>query len=223
VKSRLVLIFIALLAFATLSIPVMTASAAPRPTQLSPHTTDAHRSAAPKDVEPVDTFCLNTDDTQCLNLEQCKESLPAQTWDISSGGACSDWSVEFEGTVGTGGSEAFGNVFTCGNDWNATYYGDVVYLVQFYPQGSDGNGLPVPASAGYTDPVYLRSGGDYAGYWVATGDSTDTELIDPYSSCHAGALQYVYAGCKGNGCLVRESPNPPSLLFWQWIGYDVNV
>jgi hypothetical protein len=222
VKSRLVLLFIALLAFATLSIPVMTASAAPRPTQLSAHTTDAHRSAASDDVEPVDTFCLNTDNTQCLNLEQCKETLPVQTWDISSGGACSDWRVEFEGTVGTGGPEPVGNVFTCGDDWNATYYGDDVYLVQFYPQGSDGNALPVPASAGYTEPVYLQSA-SHSGYWVATGNSTDTELIDAYSSCHAAALQYVYAGCKGNGCLVRESPNPSSLLFWQSIEYDVNV
>jgi hypothetical protein len=216
VKSRLVLLFIALLAFATLSIPVMTASAAPRPTQLPAHTTDAHRSAAPDDVEPVDTFCLNTDDTQCLNLEQCKETLPVETWDISTGGACSNWSVEFVGTVGTGGVESAGNVFTCGNDWNATYYGDWVYFVQYDYTG------PEPASAGYTQPVYLQSA-SHSGYWVATGDSTDTELIDAYSSCHSDALQYVYAGCKGNGCLVRESPNPSSLLFWESIEYDVNV
>lgn len=217
-KSRLVLLFIALLACATLSIPVMTASAAPRPTQPSEHTASAHRSAAPDD-EDADTFCLNTDDTQCLNLEQCKEANPAQLWAISSGGACSDWSATFLGTVGTGGVEPAGNVFTCGNDWNATYYGDWVFLVQFWPAGTSGNNLPVPASAGYTDPVYLRSPGDDAGYWVATGNSTDTTLIDAYSSCHDSALQFVYAGCKGNGCLIRESPNPSSLLFWANIQY----
>jgi hypothetical protein len=69
--------------------------------------------------------------------------MNVQIWNVSTGGDCTnDWLVT---PVGYVGSAPVGNVFSCGDDLNATYYGDEVYLVEFDDGTAtgEGNGLPV--------------------------------------------------------------------------------
>jgi hypothetical protein len=105
-----------------------------------------------------------------------------------------------------------GNVFSCGDDLNATYYGDEVYLVEFDggTATGEGNGLP----------VWLAAPHPHQGWWVGIGaDQGDTRLVDAYASCGFGVGHPVYVyvqKCKTNGCVVAEDTTAPSLLFWSY-------
>ena len=176
-----------------------------------------HVSAlAPADTD-VYTLCLNTDSTQCLNLTNCILTNDVQTYDFYSGGSCSqDWYVTVAGTV----HDTF--PFWCGDDLNARYQGKTVFQVIYATSTS---GAYAPLSDGGGEPVYITPTLEeyYEGYWVtANNDTADTTLIDATTSCNAGGTEeYAYAGCKGNGCRVRESPDPPSLSFWAWSEFVV--
>jgi len=207
-KSRLALLAALLTLMALAAAPMASATAdTPHPAQLSAH------SLSPHSPDFTDlAFCLNTQDDLCLNAKNCNTNTTpeVQLWNVTTGGRCSDdWTAYFAGYVGT----SAGNVFFCGDDLNAKYYGDPVYDVSF-PSADDSYPFLYPHSDGDGNPVYANSDSP-PGNLVATGNSADTELIDPNTTCDDdGQVQYVYAGCEGNGCLVRESPNPPSLLFW---------
>jgi hypothetical protein len=209
-KSRAILLLAALLTVTTLSAAMASASAsaAPRPAQLTKH------SLRP-DVDPTtSTFCLNTDGSACLNVQNCNSlGYNVQIYNRSTGGACTDnWIAEADGTVG----KSAGNVFTCGHDWNATYYGDQVYLISFlYPTNDDQDYLVGTGNGGQVGMTYQVN----AGYFVATGNSSDTKLIDADASCTYSELQWLYASGKTNGSVVRESTDPASLLFWAYASW----
>lgn len=195
---------LAVMAFA----PAASAAAVPHPARQSVPRADLIDDAT------VYTFCLNSQTDECLNQTNCDTAKSVQLWDVTAGGACTDdWDVTFAGNIPTsGGGSPW--PFWCGDDFNAKYAGDAVFQLVYSPPGGS---VYVPDSLGGSNSVNLTVlGGDYQGYWVATGDTTDTELVDVATSCNTGTVQYVYAGCKGNGCLVRESTGPTSLLFWEW-------
>jgi len=160
------------------------------------------------------TLCLNTETTQCLNQTNCDLSEVVEVYNFSTGGACSqDWYVSDVGNVGENGF----NVFWCGDDFNATYHGDVVFQVVYSP--GDGGGQYVPTSTGSGDYVYVTEQMEeyLEGYWVAQASNLeDTRLIDVTTSCNADELQYVYAATKNNGGSVKETHAPASLWYWAW-------
>jgi hypothetical protein len=133
-----------------------------------------------------------------------------QIWNVSTGGDCTyAWLVAVVGKVG---SSPVGNVFYCGDDLNAKYYGDPVYLVEFGGQEATGEGNNF--EVWLADEVH-----PYQGYWVGVGSNQgDTELVDAYTSCGwaGGKPAYVYAQGKASGDVVAESTSPPSLLFWTY-------
>jgi hypothetical protein len=212
-KLKLLILLGALLAAVmSFTVPAASASSSPHP---APHVSRQSHSPHARPDPYAFTLCLNTAQSQCLNLTNCNLDEDVQTWNFSTGGTCSqDWYVSAIGHVGAGGF----NPFWCGDDLNARYYGDVVFLV-IYATGS--SGTYVPESTGDEAPVYVfpETAPYDLGYWVAPNSSlTDTTLIDATTSCtYGGQEQYVYAGCLGNGCRVREAHYPPSLWFWAWL------
>jgi hypothetical protein len=78
--------------------------------------------------------------------------------------------------------------------------------LQYYPIGT-GNDDQVEMTNVVADGVF-----------VATGNSSDTKLIDASASC-AGSnpeLQWIYATGTTNGAEVKESTDPAKLLFWAY-------
>lgn len=56
------------------------------------------------------------------------------------------------------------------------------------------------------------------GYFVAQVlSSGNVEMIDVNTTCDTGYVQHLYAGCSGDGCLVREGLNPSSNQYWDFI------
>jgi hypothetical protein len=222
-KLRLPVLLVIVVATAMFfTVPIASASASPHHARQPavPHLAQQPRSDRgnrPDDIV-VSTLCLNTQNDLCLNLQDCDTTKPVQLYDINTGGSCSeDWYVQLAGNVAVGDGDW---PFWCGDDLNATYHGDTVLQVVYAPS----TGAPwVPLSEGNTQPVYLTDMEEpNDGLWVATGDTDDTKLIDVSTTCdNDGTVQWVYAGCKGNGCLVRDGTSPKSLLFWEWMGWDL--
>jgi hypothetical protein len=211
VKTRPAIIVTFLLAVSVLAAPMASASTPAHPVERSANPPHSH-SVSP-DSSSILTFCLNTNDAECLNLMNCNISDDVQLYNKNTGGTCTtDWNATFEGYVGEG---TVGNVFYCGDDLNAKYYGDPDYQVTYATGGWWAMGL------GPTEPVMLSDG---INNWVATSSNLlDTTLIDVDDSCDPdfgnGTAQFVYAGCDGNGCIVRTAPSPSSLLFWELTRY----
>jgi hypothetical protein len=191
--------------------PAASASASTHAVQKPAHSLGAAHPASADTT--TDTFCLNTQSNECLNVEDCNNfySYVLQLYNISTGGDCStDWDVTLEGYVGQ--TTSVGNVFGCGNDWNAKFYFDPVYLLQF---NSPVWGEPGTAQDLLSNNSIFVNQPDPTYYFVATGSNLgDTQLVDPWASCQDSKLMYLYAKGKTNGSEEYESSAPPSLSYW---------
>jgi hypothetical protein len=75
-------------------------------------------------------------------------------------------------------------------------------------------------------PVYVSGVGD--GYFVAqdppTGNNVlHTRLIDVETTCDTLKIQHLYAGCGGDGCLIRDGENPATQQYWDWDEFNLST
>jgi hypothetical protein len=177
-----------------------------------------HASVRPAQQTLVYTACDASDNTECLNLIQCYPFNGVQLWNIDTAGACGEqWGAQ-ESSETVNPSQVW--PFYCGDGLNSAYAGDAVEVIDYYDGSNDA--FYVPKSAGSNNTVTVvpyntatpTDGGTYQGLFVVQDSSpTDTRLIDVATTCTTGEVQHLYAGCNGDGCLVREGLNP-SNEYW---------
>lgn len=201
-----------------MAVPATAASALP-----SAH----HASVRPAQQAITVTACDESDNAECLNLIQCYPFNGVQLWNIETAGACGYQWGAFQETETVNPSAVW--PFYCGDGLNSAYAGDPVISISYY-DGSDG-AYYVPKSAGSNNTVTVvqlnsatpTDGGEYQGLFVRQdSSSTDTRLIDVATTCTTGDVQHLYAGCNGDGCLVREGLNP-SNEYWDFRTVSVST
>jgi hypothetical protein len=227
-KARLLLLLGVLVAtLMSFASPVAFASVTANPAS-APHPVRlAYGSTVRPDDLSTNLFCQTSDTNECLNVQNCNiYAGVVQLYDWTTGYGCSEgFSATYEGTVDPSNTWPF----YCGDGLNSAYDGDHVFYVQYYGVDNSTTIFTAPNSSGYNDPVTLGivppgySGP--IGLWVQQDNNgpstvTDTRLIDVSTTCSTGHVQHVYAGCGGNGCLVREGENPSSDNYWNWVTGD---
>jgi hypothetical protein len=219
-KLRLItLLGVLLAALTVLAAPAASASTSARATGLGGTPQPTRLVGGPDASVNVDTFCQAGTD-ECLNLTLCDIDKAVQLWNVYNGRACSEnWYVQFVGYVDP--SATF--PFYCGRGINSTYKGDPVFEVKY---AASTGGAFVPISAGFNMPVYVSGVGD--GYFVAqdppTGNNVlHTRLIDVETTCDTLKIQHLYAGCGGDGCLIRDGENPATQQYWDWDEFNLST
>jgi hypothetical protein len=214
-RLRLLALLGAVLATMTVvAAPVASASTSSQQLSVVASHGSAHLSESlPDQATNFPAFCQNSNIEECLNLTNCNTSKGIQLWNVLTGGACSSsWLIASDGTVNPGASPVY--PFYCGDGLNSAYEGDQVYQILY---DSGGVSLWAPTSAGNNNTVTLEpwDGTNYEGLFVAQdNESGPTRLIDVTATCGIGAVQHLYAGCGGSGCLVRDGQNPSSGDVW---------
>jgi hypothetical protein len=198
---------LALLGVALAALTVFAAQAASASASFHP----AGQAGARLEDNPNSYVC-QTNSEECLNLAQCNTSKGVQLWNLYNGGACTNnWFFSLAATVDPSSSFPF----YCGSGLNSKYAGDTVYEFEY----ANGNGTYVPVSAGNDNTVTVAAlGGNRNGFFVAQdmqgffSTAYDTRLIDVTATCQNAHhyVQHLYAGCGGDGCLVRDGQNPAS-------------
>lgn len=183
----------------------------------------ANRAAS----DTFQTLCLHNT-SECLNDALCQLHT-VQLWNGIAGSRCRII-ASFAGTVNPAGWP-----FYCGHGFNVAYAGKPVFSIGIYD--SDEGIEYAVQSAGFGKTVTLTpvrsvspSLGQYLGLWVATDVSgtfvLNSPMIDAFETCNDANppfLQYAYAGCGGDGCLVREEPITSSDATWDWQTITINT
>jgi hypothetical protein len=221
VKLRLLsLLGVLLMVLTAFAAPAASASvhgaSLPHPVRLT------YKSATQASDLSTNIFCQSDDTNECLNLQNCNTSAGiVQLYSWTTGYGCSEgFYADYQGTVDP--SQVW--PFFCGDGLNSTYAGDRVFFVTYSYVDVSTSYTDVPVSAGNNGTVTLANTGGPGydgpeGLFVEqdnnTGDTAvDTRLIDVTATCNSGNVQHLYAGCSGNGCLVREGENPSANEYW---------